>query len=131
MGSLTFHGLAGNSSCGMQHVWTHSAAPAEVQQLRKQEELQPLLKERRQESMSMHLDRSYSFQPIAVETCGSMGPESLCFLHDLGQRLKSATGENQSFSYLLQRLSVAIQTGNASSILGTMDFSSELPDFID
>ena len=78
-----------------------------------------------------HLDRSYSFQPIAVETCGSMGPESLCFLHDLGQRLKSATGETQSFSYLLQRLSVAIQTGNASSILGTMDFSSELPDSID
>ena len=27
-----------------------------------------------------HLDRSYSFQPIAVETCGSMTPDSLCFL---------------------------------------------------
>ena len=35
------------------------------------------------------LDRSYVFQPIALETCGSIGPYSLCFL----PRLKSATGE--------------------------------------
>ena len=41
---------------------THSAAPAEVQQLRKQEELQPLLKERRQESTSTLTGRTASSQ---------------------------------------------------------------------
>ena len=56
-----------------------------------------------------HLDRAYQFQPIAVETCGAVGPDSMCFLRDLGRRLKSASGEPNSFAYLLQRISVAIQ----------------------
>ncbi len=33
--------------------------------------------------------------------------------------LKLATGEENSFKYLLQRLSVAVQRGNAASVLGT------------
>ena len=68
-----------------------------------------------------HLDKAYLFQPIAVETCRSMGPDTLSFLRDLGRRLRSVTGEPQSFVHLLQRLSVAIQIGNTSSILGTME----------
>ena len=67
-----------------------------------------------------HLDQAYQFQPIAVETCGTVGPESMCFLRELGRRLKSTTGEPFSFSYLLQRLSVAIQVGIMSSVLGTL-----------
>ena len=51
-----------------------------------------------------HLDWVYQFQPIAMETCGSVGLESMCFLRELGRRLKSATGEPFSFAYLLQRL---------------------------
>ena len=74
-----------------------------------------------------HLDKAYLFQPIAVETCGSMGPDTLSFLRDLGRRLRSVTGEPQSFVHLLRRLSVAIQIGNTSSILGTM----EQPDSFD
>ena len=79
------------------------------------------LAERDKSRKYSHLDRSYLFQPIAVETCGSMGPDSLCFLRDLGRRLKSSTGEPQSFTYMLQRLSVAIQLGNTSSVLGTLE----------
>ena len=33
-----------------------------------------------------HLDRGYLFQTLAVETCRWVGPDSLCFLHDLGHR---------------------------------------------
>ena len=56
-----------------------------------------------------HLDRAYQFQPIAVETCGAVGSDSMYFLCDLGRRLKSAPGEPNSVIYLLQRISVAIQ----------------------
>ena len=66
-----------------------------------------------------HLEHSYSFQPIAFETSGSIGPDSMSFLKDLGCRIKMVTGEPQSFSFLMQRLSVAIQTGNAISVLGS------------
>ena len=48
-----------------------------------------------------HLDRSYVFHPTAVETCRSVGPDSMCFLRNLGHGLKSATGEPQSFTNLL------------------------------
>ena len=64
-----------------------------------------------------HLDQCYHFQHIAFETCGAFGPETSCFLLELGRRLKAATGEPNSFTYLLQ-LSVASQVGNATSVLG-------------
>jgi hypothetical protein len=72
-----------------------------------------------------HLDHTYHFQPVAMETCGSFGPDSRSFLQDLGHRLRMATGETRSFSFLLQRMSVAIQTGNAVSVLGTLPTNSD------
>ena len=67
-----------------------------------------------------HVDHAYLFQPVAFETCGTVGPESMLFLQHLGKRLRSTTGEPSSFAYLLQRLSVAIQVGNMMSILGSL-----------
>ena len=61
-------------------------------------------------------DRAYSFQPIAIETSGSVGPSTMSFLRVFGHRLKTTTGEPQFLAFLLQRLSVAIQTGNAISV---------------
>ena len=67
-----------------------------------------------------HLDRAYQFQSIAVETCGVVGPDSMCFLRDLGRRLKSATGEPNSLTCLHQWISVTIQVSNLTSILGSL-----------
>ena len=65
------------------------------------------------------LDPVYSFTPIAIESSGACGPLTLEFLRDLGNRIRQATGEESSFMYLLQRLSVAVQRGYAASVLGT------------
>ena len=59
----------------------------------------------------VHLDRAFLFKPVVAETCGSVGSDSLRLLCDLGRRLRSAAGEPQSFTYLLQWLSMAIQKG--------------------
>ena len=75
--------------------------------------------------MTMHLNSVYQFQPIAVETCGTVGPDSHLFLKELGRRLRMATGEPKSYAFLLQRLSVAIQTGNATSVMGSIPVSLE------
>ena len=45
--------------------------------------------------------------------------KSLSFLKDLACRVCKVSGEVKSFSYLLQRLAVAVQRGNAISVLGT------------
>ena len=60
------------------------------------------------------------FTPIAYESSGVVGPLSQIFLKELGHRLSATTGDTKSYSYLLQRLSVAVQRGNAASILGTL-----------
>ena len=66
-----------------------------------------------------HLAASYYFVPVAIETSGVMGPEALAFIRELGHRLKAETGEPRSLHFLLQRISVAMQRGNAAAVLGT------------
>ena len=77
------------------------------------------LAESRKKAKYGSLDSVYSFTPIAIESLGACGPLTLEFLRDLGNRIRQATGEESSFMYLLQRLSVAVQRGNAASVLGT------------
>ena len=66
------------------------------------------------------------FTPVAIETGGVVGPQSLAFIRELGRRLELVTGDANSFVHLLQRLSIAVQRGNAASVLGSIDHS--LPD---
>ena len=54
----------------------------------------------------------YTTQPVAFETCGTVKPESMSFLRNLGKCLRSVTGKLSLFAYLLQRLSVTMQVGN-------------------
>ena len=70
------------------------------------------------------LSALYRFIPIAIETLGVPGDEALSFFHDLGQRIAVATAEPRSFQFLMQRLSVAIQRGNAACIIGTVTSSA-------
>ena len=70
-----------------------------------------------------------SNSPIACESLGVFGAKTLSFLKDLGHRLHQTTGDSQSYQFLLQRLSVAIQRGNSTSVLGTLSSFDGLDDF--
>ena len=72
---------------------------------------------------------THEFAPIAVETSGVLGPRTLTFVKELGRRLRSHTGEEKSSTYLLQRVSIAVQRGNAISVLGT-SAATGIPDSI-
>ena len=76
-----------------------------------------------------HLDTCHTFVPVAIETSGAIGPTTRVFLRELGQRLGQVTGEARSYNYLLQRLSVDIQRGNAASVLGSVGHAADLEDF--
>ena len=65
------------------------------------------------------LTGNYIVMPVAVETMGPWGQIGLKFIKDLGSRIADVTGENRSTSFLFQSLSMAIQRGNAISVLGT------------
>ncbi len=67
-----------------------------------------------------HLDMRHHFVPFVVETSGVLGEAADDFTRDLGRRLYKATGESRRREFLLQRISVAVQKGNAAAVLGTM-----------
>ena len=66
-----------------------------------------------------HLAASHILVAVSIETSGVFGTEALEFIKELGQRLQQSTGEAKSGLYLLQRMSVAVQQGNAAAVLGT------------
>ena len=59
----------------------------------------------------------YRFEPIAVETAGVYGSTTASVIAEIGRRISGATGEPRETFWLEQRIGLAIQRGNASSIL--------------
>ena len=76
------------------------------------------------------LAATHHFTPVAVETTGVFGKEAQAFLRELGRRIRVETGEPLSFHYLQQRISVAVQRGNAAAVLGTTPPSNSDPIFL-
>ena len=74
------------------------------------------------------LTAQYFFVPIAMETLGAWGGDADAFLKDLGHRIEKATLDNRSTAFLRQRISGAVQRGNASSVLGTLPQGKRLED---
>jgi hypothetical protein len=72
------------------------------------------------------LEQRFIFVPVAVETSGVWGREGLQFIVELGARMAAVTGEKRSLSFLLQRISIAVQRGNIASSLGTLPAGQEL-----
>jgi hypothetical protein len=82
--------------------------------------------ERQKEIKYNELSSTYIFQPIAVETLGAWSNNSLKFIRKLGSKLTEHSGEKRATSYLLQAISMAIQRGNAISIMATVPLSRNL-----
>ena len=76
------------------------------------------------------LSAAYCFIPVAVETLGALGDEAANFLRQLGRRIATVTGEQRATEFLLQRLSVAIQRGNAVAVMGTVDLAADKLDAV-
>ena len=75
--------------------------------------------EERKKRKYSHLDQCHLFVPVAIETTGVFGPETMEFLRELGRRLHLVSADHNSTTYLIQRLSVVVQRGNAASVLGS------------
>jgi len=71
----------------------------------------------------VELESRFIFVPFAVETFGPWGSEAKSLIHKIGKIIRGVTNEKKSTNYLIQRISLAIQRGNAASIMGTIPFS--------
>jgi hypothetical protein len=71
------------------------------------------------------LDYTHHFVAIAVETLGSWNTEGLDFLIELGRRTTQITGNTREANFIFQRISVAVQLGNAVSFAGSLPATSD------
>jgi len=58
--------------------------------------------------------------PFAVETLRPWCEDAKNIVTALGRQITRITGEPRQKMYLTQRISIAIQRGNAASIMGTL-----------
>ena len=71
------------------------------------------------------LSTEYKFIPIAIKTLGPVGEEAIIFFQELGRRIQAVNKDSRSMTFLWQRLSVAVQKGNAACVLGTEHWEDE------
>ena len=64
---------------------------------------------------------THIFYPITIETAGSWDVQAWKEIEDIGRRVTEAMEDPKETMYLFQRLSMAIQRGNALSFFNTFD----------
>ena len=77
------------------------------------------------------LSESYWFTSVGVETFGSWGSEGHKLVKEIGKKVMEETGEKRSAFFLFQSISIAIQRGNASCVLGTVPHSEGLEEIFE
>ena len=65
---------------------------------------------------SFLVDR-FHFVPVAIETSGVLGPQSLRFQKEIGHKVALETHELRELESFFQRISLAVIRGNALSVL--------------
>jgi hypothetical protein len=66
------------------------------------------------------LSNTHHFVAVAVESLGAWNSSGESLVRELGQRLTAVTGDPREAAFLFQRISVAIQRGNAAAVLGSL-----------
>ena len=86
--------------------------------------------ERKKQQKYADVITGIDFVPVAIETSGVWGEQALELVTELGRRIAAVTFEPRSTTFLRQRISVAVQRGNAGCILGTFGITSYADDFL-
>lgn len=77
--------------------------------------------EERKRAHYRDLPHNVHLEPIAIETLGGFGDSTVAFLRCLGARISSHTSDARETSFLHQRLSIAVQRGNAACVRETFE----------
>jgi hypothetical protein len=81
---------------------------------------------RKHSKYSSIISSNYVFKGLAFETLGPWCKEAIDYINVIGNRLIAESGDSKSKKFLFERISLAIQRGNAASIRGTFPDSAIL-----
>ena len=62
---------------------------------------------------------SHLFFPLATETAGTWNQMAVELVQEIGRRITMVTEDTRDIAFLFQRLSIALQRGNALSFIST------------
>jgi hypothetical protein len=75
---------------------------------------------RKHSKYSSIISSNYVFNGLAFETLGPWCKEAINFINVIGNRLIAESSDSKSKKFLFERISLAIQRGNAASIRGNI-----------
>lgn len=111
-------------------VWdvtcTDTVAPSHIDGSSRSASFAANLAEKLKHGKYRSLSDSYIFCAFAVETLGPWSNDAKWLFKELGHLLQTSTGVPRARAFLQQRISIAIQRGNAASVLGTVPPSAGL-----
>jgi hypothetical protein len=81
---------------------------------------------RKHSKYSSTISSNYIFKCLAFESLGPWCKEAIDFINVIGNRLIAKSGDSKSKKFLFERITLAIQRGNATSIRGTFPDSALL-----
>ena len=74
------------------------------------------------------LTSMFIFAPVCIESLGAWGESAKKFVHQVGARVRETTGEVRATSFLIQRLAIDVQRGNAASVMATIPATKDWGD---
>ena len=80
----------------------------------------PEAEARKNEKYRELIENGYVFQPVVLEVQGSLGESSEILITRLCKMLCRSHDDQQAGSFLKQRISMALQIGNAACVVGTV-----------
>ena len=78
---------------------------------------------------SSHEVMKHPFDFIHLHTL--WGPRGLKFVKEIGKKIQEKTGNKKATSHIIQAISMTVQRGNVTSIMGTLGPLRKLEDFFD
>ena len=72
---------------------------------------------------------SFHFSPLCVETLGAWGSCAHLLARRIGSRVMEQSGDNRATQFLIQKVTIDVQRGNAASVLATIPSSQDWAEF--
>ena len=68
---------------------------------------------------------SFHFSPLCVETLGAWGSCACSLVRRIGSRVMEQLGNNTATQFLIQKVAIDVQRGNATSVMATIPSSQD------
>ena len=72
---------------------------------------------------------SFHFSPLCVETLGALGSCARSLVRRIGSWVMEQSGDNRATQFLIQKVAIDVQRGNAASVMATIPSSQDWAEF--